>query len=51
LELEEGPEARWPWSTPMFPRYASHPRAPQHERCRTWVEVEFAGRAAVRGAC
>ena len=28
--------------------YAYHPRAPQHERCRTWVEVEFTSGAAVR---
>ena len=28
--------------------YAYHPRAPQHERCRTWVEAEFAGGTAVR---
>ena len=28
--------------------YAYHPRAPQHERCRAWVEVEFASGAAVR---
>ena len=28
--------------------YAYHPRALQHERCRTWVEAEFASGAAVR---
>lgn len=28
--------------------YAYHPRAAQHERCRAWVEAEFAGGAAVR---
>jgi uncharacterized protein len=28
--------------------YAYHPRAAQHERCRAWVEAEFASGAAVR---
>jgi toxin-antitoxin system PIN domain toxin len=28
--------------------YAYHPRAAQHERCRVWVEREFAGGTAVR---
>lgn len=27
--------------------YAYHPRAAQHERCRTWVEAEFASGSAV----
>ena len=28
--------------------YAYHPRAAQHERCRAWIEAEFASGAAVR---
>lgn len=28
--------------------YAYHRRAPQHERCRAWVESEFSSGAAVR---
>ena len=28
--------------------YAYHPQAAQHERCRVWVEAEFASGAAVR---
>ena len=28
--------------------YAYHPRAAQHERCRAWVETEFASGSAVR---
>jgi toxin-antitoxin system PIN domain toxin len=28
--------------------YASHRRAPQHERCRAWVEAEFSSGAAIR---
>ena len=28
--------------------YAYHPRAAEHERCRAWVEAEFASGAAVR---
>jgi hypothetical protein len=28
--------------------YAYHPGAAQHERCRTWVEIEFSRGAAMR---
>lgn len=28
--------------------YAYHPRAPEHERCRAWVEREFSGGTAIR---
>jgi hypothetical protein len=28
--------------------YAYHRRAPQHERCRAWLEAEFSSGAAVR---
>jgi uncharacterized protein len=28
--------------------YAYHRRAPQHERCRTWIETEFSSGNAVR---
>ena len=28
--------------------YAYHPRAPQHERCRTWIETEFTRGTAIR---
>jgi hypothetical protein len=44
MDLAEGPEAR----DANVLLYAYHPRAAQHERCRTWVEVEFASGAAVR---
>jgi toxin-antitoxin system PIN domain toxin len=28
--------------------YAYHRKAPQHERCRTWIETEFSSGSAVR---